>query len=78
MNTFSERSIVVLNRDVPEFALYRGDIGAIVHCYDENKALEVEFVVADGTTVAVLTLAPHDVRPMARHEILHVREVSLA
>ena len=41
--------------------------------YNEGKALEVEFLTAEGKTIAVLTLTPDDVRSMARSEILHVR-----
>ena len=73
---FQELDTVVLDRDLPDYRLQRGDVGAVVYRYDQNTALEVEFVVADGTTVAVVTLAPADVRPMANHEILHVREVT--
>jgi hypothetical protein len=37
------------------------------------QAFEVEFVAADGTTIAVLTLSHEDVRPIRGREILHVR-----
>ena len=48
-------------------------MGTVVHCYADSKAYEVEFVTAEGKTVAVLTLTPDDVRPMKDKEILHVR-----
>jgi len=35
---------IALSRDLPEYGLNRGDIGAVVHCYAEGKAYEVEFV----------------------------------
>ena len=39
----------------------------------EGGGIEMEFVSADGATLAVLTLTDTDARPMAGAEILHVR-----
>ena len=47
------------------------DVGAVVHVYGERARFEVEFVTADGRTVALLTFGPQAVRPMDRREILH-------
>jgi hypothetical protein len=47
-------------------------------CYEDGIAFEVEFVTAEGKTVALLTLTPVDVRPMGAREILHVRELAPA
>jgi len=69
---------IVLARDVPENGLREGDIGAVVHCYRDGKAFEVEFVTADGRTVALLTLEPEAIRPIRSGEILHVRELAPA
>lgn len=65
---------VVLRRDLPEFDLKAGDIGAVVHClaYD---AFEVEFVTGEGATIAVATLRSSDLRSMGASDILHVRSV---
>ena len=65
---------VVLTHDIERHGLEQGDVGAVAHCYKDNAAFEVEFVTAEGTTVAVLTLTPEDIRPMSGGEILHVRE----
>ncbi|MEW6660089.1 MAG: DUF4926 domain-containing protein [Thermodesulfobacteriota bacterium] len=43
---FQEVDIEVLTRDLPEYGLKEGDIGAVVHCYREAAAFEVEFVTA--------------------------------
>lgn len=43
---FQETDIVVLKCDVPEYGLKEGDIGAVVHCYRDAAAFEVEFVTA--------------------------------
>jgi len=71
-----ELDLVVLTHDVEEHNLKAGDVGAVVHCYDDNIGYEVEFVTAEGKTVAVLTLTADDIRPISHAEILHVREVS--
>ncbi|MGC8783607.1 MAG: DUF4926 domain-containing protein [Armatimonadota bacterium] len=68
-----EHDLVVLTRDVPDCGLQQGDVGVIVHCYAGGSAYEVEFVAADGRTVAVLTLNEDEVRPMRQGEILHAR-----
>jgi len=73
-----ELDTVVLKRNVPEYGLEVGDIGAVVHTYENNKALEVEFVTGEGDTVAVVTLVSDDVRAMKEKEILHVRELKAA
>ena len=57
-----ELDTVVLTRDIAEYALKRGDVGAVVHCYPDEKAFEVEFVTGKGTTTAVLTLTNSDIR----------------
>ena len=70
-----ELETVVLLHDVPQHDLKSGDVGAVVHLYDGGKAFEVEFVTAEGRTVAVLTLTESDVRSVRGSEILHVREL---
>ena len=70
-----ELDIVVLKHDINECGLTEGDIGAVVHCYTEGNLYEVEFVTAEGKTMAVLTLTMDDIRLMKNKEILHVREI---
>jgi len=73
-----ELDTVVLTHDIEEHDLKQGDVGAVVHCYSDGAAFEVEFVTAEGKTIALLTLTPTDIRPMNSREILHVRELPLA
>lgn len=73
-----ELDTVVLTGDVPEHGLRKGDVGAVVHRETDREAFEVEFVTAEGKTVAVLTLTEGDIRPMASGEILHARELASA
>ncbi len=73
-----ELETVVLTHDVPQRGLEKGDVGAVVHRYVDKGAYEVEFVTAEGKTVAVLTLMEADIRPMGSGEILHAREFASA
>ena len=72
----NELDLVVLTRDLPQHGLKAGDVGAAVHCYSDQQAYEVEFVTAEGNTVAVLTLTESEIRPFAQKEILHSREIA--
>lgn len=74
---FDELEVVVLTHDISEYGLKKGDLGTVVHSYD-SKAAEVEFVNAAGKTIALVTLTTKDIRPMDRHEILHVRGFAAA
>lgn len=69
-----ELDSVVLTHDIEEYELKKGDIGAVVLCYSDGDAFEVEFITAEGRTIAVLTLNVNDIRLMSNREILHVRE----
>jgi hypothetical protein len=63
---------IVLERDLPECGLRKGDLGAVVEVY-ELDGLEVEFVTASGRTAALVTLNAHDVRPVADDDLVSVR-----
>lgn len=68
---------VVLDRDLPEVGLRRGDLGAVVELYDHD-GLEVEFVAASGRTQAVVTLQATDVRAIDDRDLLAVRPLERA
>ncbi len=70
-----ELDTVVLRRELPEVGLEAGDVGVIVHCHGDD-AYEVEFVSGEGGTLAVVTLAATDLRPIEAREILHVRSLA--
>jgi len=72
-----ELETVVLTHDIEDEELKKGDVGAVVHCYEDGEAFEVEFVTAEGKTIAVLTLTAEDIRPMIKSEILHVRDLAI-
>ncbi|MCB9878926.1 MAG: DUF4926 domain-containing protein [Planctomycetes bacterium] len=63
---------VVLDRDLPNHGLRRGDLGAVVEVY-EPDGLDVEFVTASGKTEALVTLKAADVRAVEDGDIITVR-----
>ena len=71
-----ELDSVVLMRDLPKHGLTAGDLGTVVFRYPDKRALEVEFITADGKTLVVLTLDEGDLRKTGSGEILHVRALS--
>ncbi len=68
MNPIKEFDEVVLVKDLPEYGLRAGDIGAVVLVHRGEKGYEVEFVALDGETIAVTTLMANEVRPIGREE----------
>jgi len=65
---------IILNENIPEKHLIKGDIGSVVMIYENGKAYEVEFITITGKTVAVVTLDSHQIRQIRKNEISHVRE----
>ncbi len=70
--TYQLLDTIVLDRDLPEHGLRKGDLGAVVEIY-EPDGLEVEFVTASGRMAALLTLNVRDVRPVADDDLVSVR-----
>jgi hypothetical protein len=71
-----ELDTVILTHDMDKYGLKQGDIGTVVHCYSDGAAVEVEFVTAEGRTIALLTLNATDIRLAGDREVLHVRELA--
>lgn len=76
MNEIREHDRVVLTADLVGEKLAAGDVGTVVHVYQDGKAFEVEFVALDGESVAVVTLERAQVRPVEHREITHARRVA--
>jgi hypothetical protein len=74
---FALLDTVVLDRDLPEAGLLRGDLGAVVAVHGDT-AIEVEFVAASGRTQAVVTLSVSDVRRVEDRDVVAVRSVDRA
>jgi hypothetical protein len=71
-----EHDCIVLTQDLPAEDLQAGDIGTVVHVHRGGAGYEVEFMTLAGETVAVVTLLPTWVRPIARRDVAHVRELA--
>jgi len=70
--------LAALKEDLPAAGLERGDVGTVVFVYDQGKAYEVEFVAADGRTIAVETLRDDQLEPFTGSQILHARRLAEA
>jgi len=55
-----ELDVIILIHDIQEHGLKKGSEGAIVHCYQDGQAFEVEFVDKLGDSLALLTLEVAD------------------
>ena len=73
-----EHDCIVLTQDVPAERLRAGDVGTVIHVHPDGAGYEVEFMTLVGETVAIVTLLPAQLRPVARHDLAHVRELSVA
>ena len=79
LTRFALLETVVTTTDFPEAQVLPGDLGTIVEIYHAPQlAYEVEFVNPDGTTRALLTLLPNQVRRLAPTDVLTTRPLSLA
>ena len=70
--TYRVLDSVVLDRDLPEHGLRKGDLGTVVEIY-EPDGLEVEFVTASGRSAGLLTLNSREVRPVSDDDLVSVR-----
>ena len=70
-----EHDCVILTQDLCEEGLQAGDIGTVVHIHQEGIGYEVEFMTLAGQTVAIATLLASQIRPIAKRDIAHVREL---
>ena len=64
---------VVLERNVPEHRLKKGDVGQVSHRYEGGGAFRVRFDLASGETAAEIEVAAPDLRSRGPDEILRVR-----
>jgi hypothetical protein len=69
---------VALREDLPDHGLVAGDVGTVVFVHHKGEGYEVEFMDADGRTLAVQTLQASQVAPARGRQILHVRPLTPA
>ena len=71
-----EHDRVVLTAVLPLHHLEAGDVGTVVHVYEDGRAYEVEFFALNGRTAAVVTVEAAQVRPVTGGEITHARPLA--
>jgi hypothetical protein len=70
---------IIVTVNIPDKQVLAGDVGTIVEIYLEPQlAYDVECVNADGSTRALITLAPEQVRRLAPADVLTTRQMPLA
>ncbi len=76
MDEFQLMETVVATVDIPEEGILAGDVGTIVDIYVElAKAYEVEFLTANGSERALITLAPNQFRRLTPADVLTTRQI---
>ena len=70
-----EHDCIVLTQDIQNEGLQAGDVGTVVHIYQDGAVYEVEFATLTGQTVAVATVLFSQLRPVNRQDIAHAREL---
>ena len=80
MNTTIELlETVIATVNFPGQSVLAGDLGTVVEIYTEpGLAYEVEFVNPDGSTRALLTLAPAQIRRLSEFDVLTTRQLPLS
>jgi hypothetical protein len=67
---------VVLTAAVADAGLVTGDVGTVVHAYDDGQAFEIEFTALDGYSIVVATVEVSQVRPVTGGKITHARQLA--
>lgn len=73
MASLKEHKRAILTVDLPEHQLRAGDVGTIVHIYNNGAAYEVEFFTVDSKTFDVITVNAEQLRPVGSGEMVHAR-----
>lgn len=69
----NEHDQVVLTHNVSD-GFKAGDVGVVVHIYNDGEAYELEMFALNGSTIDVITVNASQVRPVSKRDVLHVRE----
>ena len=69
-----EHEVLVLARDLPEFGLKAGDLGAVVLVHP-GAGCEVEFMTPDGETLAAVSLSTDQFGSIRGREISHAQPI---
>jgi hypothetical protein len=77
-SALDELDLAALKIDLPQHGLVVGDVGTVVFVLGDHEAYKVEFVRADGRTIALETLYADQVEPIRGKRILHARDLAQA
>jgi len=78
MNDIRILETIIVTANFPDHQVLAGDLGTIVEIYNKPRlAYEVEFVNPDGSTRALLTLLPDQVRRLSSIDVLTTRQLPL-
>jgi hypothetical protein len=67
---------IIVTVNIPDKQVLAGDLGTVVEIYPEPRlAYDVECVNADGSTRALVTLAPEQIRRLAPADVLTTRQM---
>ena len=70
---------IITTTNFPDQQVLVGDIGTVVEIYTSPAlAYEVEFVNPDGTTRALFTVHPDQIRRLSAADVLTTRQAPLA
>ncbi len=76
MDEFQLLETVVATVDIPDENVLAGDLGTIIDIYVEiSKAYEVEFLTANGSERALVTMAPNQFRRLTPADVLTTRQI---
>lgn len=70
----NEHDQVVILENLPDNRIQAGDLGVVVMIHGDHIGYELEIFSADGHTLDVVTVNAGQIRPVSRHDVLHVRE----
>jgi hypothetical protein len=77
MTMIKEHDLVVLTEDLLAEGLKAGDVGTVVMIH-EKPGYEVEVKTLDGRTIAVVSVFPHQIRPVGKREVAQARSLEVA
>jgi len=73
-----EHEDAILETNLPEYGLIKGDIGTVVDVYKGGEGYAVEFMTLNGETIAVVTLRADQIRSVNKHDMPNARVMSVS
>ena len=68
---------VYLTEDLKGSPFIKGDVGVVVHIYEDKQAYEVEFFAIDGSTLEVETVPAKQVKScVGIKSVVHIHDLA--